>query len=209
MITIEFNEVRQSFYGRHIFGPLTAQLKGGQITAVTGANGSGKSTFLKLAGHLLRPAQGTVTVKTESGELTQAALRQHLAMVTPELRFYDRLTARENMAFFLGLRGLSLTEAVYRKILDRVELPASAADHVYTGEFSTGMRQRLKMAVLLACQADIWLLDEPGANLDEAGRAMVAREVQAAAAQNVLVALATNDPGEEALAHVCIALAGN
>jgi heme exporter protein A len=71
------------------------------------------------------------------------------------------------------------------------------------------MRQRLKMAVLLACQADIWLLDEPGANLDEAGRAMVAREVQAAAAQNVLVALATNDPGEEALAHACIALAGN
>ena len=48
MITIEFNEVRQSFYGRHIFGPLTAQLKGGQITAVTGANG--RSIFLPITG---------------------------------------------------------------------------------------------------------------------------------------------------------------
>ena len=65
------------------------------------------------------------------------------------------------------------------------------------------------MAVLLAAQADIWLLDEPGANLDEAGRAMVAREVRTAARQNVLVALATNDPGEEALADEIIALAGD
>ena len=195
MITIEFSEVSQSFHGRQIFGPLSAKLHSGRITAVTGCNGSGKSTFLK--------------VSDADGVLKQAALREHLAMVTPELRFYDRLTARENMDFFLGLRGLSLTDAAYRQLLERVELSFKAANAAYTGEFSTGMRQRLKMAVLLAAQADIWLLDEPGANLDEAGRAMVAREVRAAAQQNVLVALATNDPGEEALADEIIALAGD
>ena len=186
MITIEFNEVSQSFHGRQIFGPLTVKLHSGRITAVTGFNGSGKSTFLKLAGHLLLPTKGGVTVSA-----------------------YDRLTARENMDFFLGLRGISLTDAAYRQLLERVELSAKAVTAAYTGEFSTGMRQRLKMAVLLAAQADIWLLDEPGANLDEAGRAMVAREVRAAAQQNVLVALATNDPGEEALADEIIALAGD
>lgn len=209
MITIEFNEVSQSFHGRQIFGPLTAKLNSGRITAITGCNGSGKSTFLKLAGHLLLPTKGKVTVSTDAGVLTQAALREHLAMVTPELRFYDRLTARENMDFFLGLRGISLADAAYRQLLERVELSAKASAASYIGEFSTGMRQRLKLAVLLAAQADIWLLDEPGANLDEAGRAMVAREVQAAAEQNVLVALATNDPGEEALAHEIISLAGH
>ena len=209
MITIEFNEVNQSFHGRQIFGPLTVKLHSGRITAVTGFNGSGKSTFLKLAGHLLLPTKGKVTVSDADGVLKQAALREHLAMVTPELRFYDRLTARENMDFFLGLRGRSLTDADYRQLLERVELSAKVVAASYTGEFSTGMRQRLKMAVLLAAQADIWLLDEPGANLDEAGRAMVAREVRAAAEQNVLVALATNDPGEEALADEIIALAGD
>ena len=209
MMTIEFSEVSQSFHGRQIFGPLTAKLHSGRITAVTGCNGSGKSTFLKLAGHLLLPTKGKVTVSVDDGVLKQAELREHLAMVTPELRFYDRLTARENMDFFLGLRGISLTDAAYRQLLERVELSFKAANAAYTGEFSTGMRQRLKMAVLLAAQADIWLLDEPGGNLDEAGRAMVAREVRAAARQNVLVALATNDPGEEALADEIIALAGD
>ena len=209
MITIEFNEVSQSFHGRQILGPLTVKLHSGRITAVTGFNGSGKSTFLKLAGHLLLPTKGEVTVSADDGVLKQAALRERLAMVTPELRFYDRLTARENMDFFLGLRGISLTDAAYRQLLERVELSAKAVTAAYTGEFSTGMRQRLKMAVLLAAQADIWLLDEPGGNLDKAGRAMVAREVRAAARQNVLVALATNDPGEEALADEIIALAGD
>ena len=108
MITIEFSEVSQSFHGRQIFGPLSAKLHSGRITAVTGCNGSGKSTFLKLAGHLLLPTKGKVTVSVGDGVLKQAELREHLAMVTPELRFYDRLTARENMDFFLGLRGISL-----------------------------------------------------------------------------------------------------
>ena len=80
--------------------------------------------------------------------------------------------------------------------------------HSYAGEFSTGMRQRLKIAVLLASGADIWLLDEPGANLDKAGRGLLAAEIRQAAARGVLVALATNDPGEEALADEVISLAG-
>jgi heme exporter protein A len=208
MMTIEFSEVSQSFHGRQIFGPLTVKLHSGRITAVTGFNGSGKSTFLKLAGHLLLPTKGEVTVSADDGVLKQADLRAHLAMVTPEMRFYDRLTARENMDFFLGLRGISLDDAAYRQLLERVELSAKAVAASYTGEFSTGMGQRLKMAVLLACRADIWLLDEPGANLDEAGRAMVAQEMRAAAERGVLVAVATNDPGEEALADEVISLAG-
>ena len=130
-------------------------------------------------------------------------------MVTPEMRFYDRLTARENMDFLLGMRGITLDNAVYGELLGRVGLDEQAVCHSYAGDFSTGMKQRLKMAVLLAARADIWLLDEPGANLDEAGRQMTAREVRAAADKGVLVVLATNEPGEEALADERIALAGH
>ena len=83
MMTIEFNEVSQSFHGRQIFGLLSAKLHSGRITAVTGCNGSGKSTFLKLAGHLLLPTKGKVTVSDADGVLKQAELREHLAMVTP------------------------------------------------------------------------------------------------------------------------------
>ncbi|SHL10856.1 heme exporter protein A [Selenomonas ruminantium] len=208
MVTITFTGVSQCFHGRQIFGPLEARLSGGKITAVTGQNGSGKSTFLKLAGHLLLPSSGSVLVADDGVELHKDALRQRLAMVTPELRFYDRLTARENMDFLLGMRGMTLDEGEYRDLLERVGLVEAAVAHSYVGEFSTGMRQRLKMAVLLASGADIWLLDEPGANLDEAGRDLLAAEMRQAAARGVLMAIATNDTREEALADETISLAG-
>ena len=208
MVTIEFAEVSQRFHGRQIFDPLDVTLSGGKITAVTGQNGSGKSTFLKLAGHLLLPSSGKVMVSEQGTELCKEALRQRLAMVTPELRFYDRLTARENMDFLLGMRGINIDDGAYRSLLARVGLAEAAVAQSYTGEFSTGMRQRLKIAVLLASGADIWLLDEPGANLDKVGREMLAAEIRQAAARGVLVALATNDPGEEALADEHISLAG-
>ena len=208
MVRIEFTEVCQRFHGRKIFGPLDAILSGGKITAVTGQNGSGKSTFLKLAAHLLLPSTGRVMVSERGAVLQKEALRQRIAMVTPELRFYDRLTARENMDFLLGMRGMHLDEDNYRHLLARVGLVEKAVAHSYAGEFSTGMRQRLKIAVLLAAEADIWLLDEPGANLDKGGRDLLAAEIRQAAKRGVLVALATNDPGEEALADETISLAG-
>jgi len=209
MMKINFAAVSQHFHGRWVFGPLDCSLMAGRITAITGKNGSGKSTFLKLAGHFLLPTQGEITVMAGNEKLKGETLRRHMAMVTPELRFYDRLTARENLDFLLGLRGIHLAEVAYRALLERVGLPEQNICHSFVGEFSTGMSQRLKIAALLAVRADIWLLDEPGANLDEAGQLMVAREVEAAKKRGVLVAIATNDPREEALADEIIALAGH
>ena len=209
MIEIKFAAVSQCFHGRKILGPLDCGLCGGRITAVTGRNGIGKSTFLKLAGHFLMPSSGKVTVTSDGMEMRGEVLRRRIAMVMPELRFYDRLTARENLDFLLGLRGRRLDDEEYGALLDQVGLSPKAVSRSYAGEFSTGMGQRLKMAALLAAEAEIWLLDEPGANLDADGQAMVAREARAAAERGVLVAIATNAPGEEALADACIPLDGH
>ena len=94
MITIKFEAVTQSFYGRTIFQDINAKLRSGTITVVTGQNGSGKSTLLKLAAHFMLPAAGSVSVVEDARELRREELRNRLAMVTPELRFYPRLTAR-------------------------------------------------------------------------------------------------------------------
>lgn len=184
-------------------------LQSGTITAVTGQNGSGKSTLLKLAARFMLPSDGRVSAWEDQKELRRAELRNRLAMVTPELRFYPRLTARENIAFLLGLRGLELTEAEYLSLLVRVGLREQDVATAFTGEFSTGMRQRLKLAALLASRAEIWLLDEPGANLDAAGRELVLREVRQAADEGRLVLWATNDGREEAAADAAIHLAGH
>lgn len=97
----------------------------------------------------------------------------------------------------------------YEQLLARVGLSADVIDGKYVEHFSTGMKKRLHLAILLASEADIWLLDEPGANLDDAGRSMVRREARKAADAGKLVLLATNDREEEVVADACISLSGH
>ncbi|ERL05644.1 ABC transporter, ATP-binding protein [Mitsuokella sp. oral taxon 131 str. W9106] len=207
--SIVFANVTKRFGAHTVIHGLTRTVRGGCITAVTGINGSGKSTFLKLAAHLIMPEEGAVHVAIDGEEVRRAALRAKIALVTPELRFYARLTAWENLAFVLGARGKKLTKEGYEALLGRVGLAREKTGGMRVEGYSTGMRQRLKLAALFGTDARIWLLDEPGANLDEAGREMVRAEARAAAGRGTLVLWATNDAGEEAEADETIRLAGH
>ena len=203
-------DVTKRFAGRTVIGHLSAELTGGTVTAVTGANGSGKSTLLKMAAKLLLPDEGKIVARDGRQELSKAAYRARIGIVTPEFHAYPKLTARENLDFFLGFRRAApLSSVQYERMLARVGLASDQVAGKFVEPFSTGMKKRLHLAILLAVQADIWLLDEPGANLDAAGRSMVRREARRAAAAGKLVLLATNDREEEAVADACISLSGH
>lgn len=203
---IALQDVGQAYGERWLFRHITAQFRPGTITAVTGPNGSGKSTLLRICARLAAPVEGKVTVTEGERPLIKADYRERLALVTPELRFYPCLTAWENMLFLLGLRGQELSPARYSELLSRVGLQEARLRGVLAGSLSTGQRQRLKLAVLLASEAQGWLLDEPGANLDASGRALVLREARKHAESGGLVLWATNDEREEAAANACIDL---
>lgn len=209
MVSLTFSAVTKRFGGRAVIDGFSAALPGGCITAVTGANGSGKSTVLKLAAKLLLPDGGRVIARDGARELGKASYRSRIGLVSPEFRVYPRLTARENLDFFMGFRREApLRTREYEALLVRVGLSPGEVAGQWVGQFSTGMQRRLHFALLLAADADVWLLDEPGANLDEAGRSMVRREARLAAEAGKLVLLATNDREEEAAADACIALSG-
>lgn len=172
-------------FGRHeLFKNISLDLRGGQVIGVTGANGAGKSTFLKLAGKILKPDSGSVTLPENFS----------VAAISPEMKIYDGLTAAENLSFFARLRGRTLTA---EKILELGKRVGLAPENFYTRteNFSTGMRQRLKFAILLSVDANIWLLDEPTANLDDDGREKFFTEIYAAKF-NKIILLATNDKTE-------------
>ena len=192
---IVFDKVRLSFGNAILFDGLTAEFQSGRSTAIVGANGSGKSTLLKLAGQFIEPDGGTVKALDGDKELLRAEYRRRLAAVAPTMNLYDRLTAEENLKFFAQLRGSTAD----LKIFDRVGLTVGDAKKL-AGEYSTGMKQRLKFAILLTANADVWLLDEPGANLDDEGRSMVLNEISKAVGEGKLILLATNDPVEAAVA---------
>ena len=182
---IIFDDVSLSF-GRHeLFKNISLELRGGQIIGVTGANGAGKSTFLKLAGKILKPDSGEVKFPAD----------KKIAAVAPEMKIYDNLTAIENLKFFAELRGKNLSAENILELGECVGLDLETFGSVRVENFSTGMRQRLKFAILLSVDADIWLLDEPTANLDDAGRNKFFKAIQAAKPDKIIL-LATNDRAE-------------
>ena len=208
-IVVTFDGVSKRFGAHEVLHDVSCKLPGGQIIAVTGANGSGKSTFLRLAGHLLRPSGGRVTV-TEATSLggnvlTREALRRELGLLSPEIALSPELTGNETLDFLLGLRGITFGDKERKALLQRVGLAAEDASK-RTKACSTGQRQRLALAVLIASNARLWLLDEPGANLDAAGRDIIRREARNAAKRGALVLVATNDENEAAWADEVITL---
>ncbi|MDY4416995.1 ATP-binding cassette domain-containing protein [Selenomonas sp.] len=205
MIRVTFDDVTKVFGTQAVLKNISCTLVGGTIYAVTGANGSGKSTFLRLAGHLLRPSDGRIVVDGGGTPLAREALRRELGLLSPELALSPELTGEEAIAFLLGLRGITLTAEERAALLARVGLAPGDAQK-RTKACSTGQRQRLALAVLIASNARLWLLDEPGANLDAAGRDVVRREARNAADRGALVLVATNDENEAAWADEVIAL---
>ena len=192
---IVFDDVSLSF-GRHeLFKNISLNLRGGLIIGITGQNGAGKSTFLKLAGKIISPDSGEVKLPAE----------KKIAAVSPEMKIYDNLTAAENLIFFAKLRGKILSAENILEFGRRVGLDFETFGNVRAENFSTGMRQRLKFAILLSVDADIWLLDEPTANLDEIGREKFFNEIQVAKSDKIIL-LATNDKIEEKICDEIIRL---
>lgn len=205
MVEIHLNHVSQVFEGRAVLHQITCSFHGGQVTAVTGANGSGKSTLLRIAARLMLPSSGTVDTIRDGAPVGGAEYRSMLSMATPEMELYTRLTVRENLSFLLSARGAACGEEELKALTARVGLSPEILPRT-AGQLSTGMRQRVRLAVLLGVDAEIWLLDEPGLALDERGRALLMNEVRRATERGRLVLWATNDREEREAADACVEL---
>ncbi len=182
------------FGRRRLFDGLTVAVEPGAPLAVLGANGSGKSTLLLLWAGLLAPTGGHARLEIDGAEVPGRDVPLRVGYVAPALDLYDALTARETLDFLVRARSLPNAEPRVAATLERVGLGDRADDPV--AAFSTGMRQRLRLATALVHDPPVLLLDEPGATLDTAGRDLVATLL--ADASRVVV-LATNDPAEAAL----------
>lgn len=194
-VEVQLEDLTKSYRYRPVFSGLWVALQSGETLAITGPNGSGKSTLLRIVCGLIPPTRGQVRLWVEGRPVERAERRRYLGLVAPDLALYEELTALENLEFFARVRGLRREPDFLRQRLSEVGLQGRGRDLV--GTFSSGMKQRLKLAQALLHDPPVLLLDEPGSNLDEAGRALVA-QVIAAQRQRGITLLATNDPQEVA-----------
>ena len=158
--------------GRLVFAGLDFRLPAGGALVLTGSNGSGKSSLLRLLATLLTPAEGRLLWGGEPVAADPARYRAaidyagHLDAIKPAL------TARETLRFWAALRGAAKS-GDRRRALDRFGLGAVADWPCRC--LSAGQRRRLALARLVAAPAPIWLLDEPTAALDSDGETRLMR----------------------------------
>jgi len=166
-------------------------LDAASLNVITGANGAGKTSLLRLLAGLLTLSSGEASVcgvDVATGDLRQ--LRRRVGWLGHEGSFYADLTVRENLRFCA--RALERPLEDIDPVLERVGI-SSRADTI-TKNLSAGQRRRLGLAWLLLRRAELWLLDEPYASLDDQGRTFFDALLSEVIAAGATVVVSAHDP---------------
>jgi len=178
----------------------------GEIVLLRGPNGAGKTTLLRTCAGLTRVVQGEVHVLGEDVVADPRAVRRRVGVLSHTDGLYGDLTVADNVRFWGGAAGA--TGAEIASALARCGLDGRLAD-VAAVRLSAGQRRRTALACLLARRPEMWLLDEPHAGLDRAGRDLVDGLVRDAAAAGATVLFASHELDRaEGLATRIVTIAG-
>jgi ABC-type multidrug transport system ATPase subunit len=175
-----------------IFRHLSCTFISGQSYAIVGPNGSGKSTLLQLISGALAPSQGKIEWGFDDRKLDPDWVFQQVAICAPYLEVVEEMTALEFLDFHSKFKPL-LNGISIKDILSIINLTDAA--HKQVRYYSSGMKQRVKLAQAFFSDAPILLLDEPCTNLDEAGYALYYRLIDEFAGGR-LVIVSSNEEKE-------------
>jgi len=142
-------------------------VRSGELVALRGANGTGKSTLLRLCAGLTPLTRGSARVLGVDVATQRDTVRSLVGLLGHDNGLYSDLTARENVQFVAQLVGAGTSDV--DAALDRLGVDARVAA-TRAGALSAGQRRRTALASLVVRRAQLWLLDEPHAGLDSAAR---------------------------------------
>lgn len=181
-------DLHKAFGDTSVLRGASFSVASGMVTALVGANGSGKTTTLNVLAGLTAPDAGTVMVDGVDVTTDRSAAQEHLAYLPQDVHFHEALTPRQVVCFYAGLRDAPAGRIGAR--LDDVGLAGAADDPC--GTLSGGMRQRLGIAVLELADAPVLLLDEPALSLDPEWRTFLMERLRARVDEGAAVLLATH-----------------
>lgn len=153
-------------YGeRRVLDGLSLSVQAGEVYALLGGNGAGKSTTLQALLGFLVPSSGEVSVCGRKPSAEPMQVRRSIAYIPENVALYDHLSARENVDYFLNLASARREAGEVEEAFRTVGLSAEAWDRRVSG-FSKGMRQKTAIALAMLRRASVLLLDEPTSGLD-------------------------------------------
>ncbi|MCE9560316.1 MAG: ATP-binding cassette domain-containing protein [Armatimonadetes bacterium] len=167
MPLLSIKNVSHSFSDNQVLKDVNLEVEAGEIVAIMGSSGGGKSTLLKVISGLLVPTEGDVIVGDVSTVQDPEGVRSKLGLVFQSAALFDSMSVYENVAFGLtrkpGIRGNEVKDRV-NETLAQVGLPES--NDLMPAELSGGMRKRVGLARALVMEPEVLLYDEPTSGLD-------------------------------------------
>lgn len=165
----------------------------GEIYALLGGNGAGKSTMINAFLGFVRPTSGSVRVCSHEVAQDPLSARAQLAYVPENVALYDHLSARENIDYFMRLAGMPMKDgAGIEQALESVGLDRAAWDR-RLGGFSKGMRQKVAIGLALARETPVLLLDEPNTGLDPQATSELNRLLKQLRSRDIAIFMVTHD----------------
>jgi ABC-type multidrug transport system ATPase subunit len=196
---ITLSDAGKRFNREWIFRHFDYQFFSSNAYAITGPNGSGKSTLLQFIAGALMPTEGQITYQDAKQE-PEAEYYRLLSIAAPYLETIEEMTANEFFRFHRSFKPL-LPGIEIPGMLERVGLRAAADKQIRY--YSSGMKQRVKLAQALFSDTPVILLDEPTTNLDAAGTALY-HELIREFCRERLVIVSSNDPLEYSFCETVI-----
>lgn len=191
-LEIRLEKIGKRFNREWIFRDVNAHFVQGEKYAIVGANGSGKSTLLQLIAGLIIPNVGEIHYKYAESHtsIEIQSVYETISIATPYLELIEEMTPIELLSFHAKFK--KLTKSI-SEILEEIQLSKAAEKQIRN--FSSGMKQRLKLGQAIFSETPILLLDEPTSNLDQQGIDLYHHLIEAYTSNRMLI-ISSNDASE-------------
>jgi heme ABC exporter ATP-binding subunit CcmA len=204
-VVAEFTDAVVTSNAFPLLSGLSLRIDGPSFTVLTGANGAGKTSLLRLLGGLVPLASGSAEVLgVDIATGDRRLLRRRVGWLGHEGAFYDDLSVSENLLFAASALGRPASEI--EMALDRVGLRIRAT--TITKSLSAGQRRRMSLAWMMVRRPELWLLDEPYASLDSEGRELLSEIIANAISSGASVVVTSHDALKTTTPSTTVLLSG-
>ena len=186
---IRLKKVSKSFKENKALDNLTLSVDSGEIYGLLGANGAGKSTTLNLLLGFIKPESGLIEILDSEKKKIN---KDQIGYIPENVNLYPYLSAKENLDYFCKLAGLKFDSSQLSNLL--LDCSLDVDDHnKLTSEYSKGMRQKVGIAIALAKDASIYLLDEPASGLDPMASNELSEILKKLSSRGATILMASHD----------------
>ena len=191
---VNIKDIRKSFGSNHVLKGLSLSGKPGQCIGIVGINGSGKSTLLSILAGIRKADSGTIEVCGKDITKNPKYAAEHIGYIPQENPVFPDLSVKDNLMLWYSDSKISYEEAVSSGVIHMLGLTPILKQKVKT--LSGGMQKRLSIAMAVANDPQVIILDEPGAALDLPTKLLIRDYLKSFINNNGTVILATHDEEE-------------